>query len=82
MKRIRIPALYRILNANTARATQDDDFGRANVELYQMLRAAWRLLSRDQKLAVFRQPELRELARHPDYREVFGHLTGDKGEKP
>ena len=74
-KRNGLPELDDLFRAADAHAAEAGDLDHAVGDLQEILRAAWRVLTPQQRRDLFAQPELADLAGLPEYEPLIGHLA-------
>jgi hypothetical protein len=70
----RIPDLEELFQAADDHAEAAGHFDYAIGDLQEILRAAWRVLTPKQRLKVFSQPEMTDLAEIPEYESLLGDM--------
>ncbi len=70
-----LPGLEELFRAADAHAAGAGDADYAVGDLQEILRAAWRILTPEQRIDLFAQPELAELGDLPEYGPLVGRLT-------
>jgi hypothetical protein len=71
---MKLPDLEDLFQAADAHAEGAGDFDYAIGDLQEILRAAWAIMTPEQRAAVFARPELVELAGLPEFEPLIGHL--------
>ena len=75
MRKKRLPDLDELFRAADEHAAEAGDPDYAVGDLQEIIRAAWRFLTPEQRRALFAEPELVDLSELPEYEPLIGHLV-------